>query len=169
MPAFVPDYMATSVESMNFEKLRKTGIKYIAFDADSTLVHFAKNDLTPETKRIFRKHRSDFTEWCLASNRLAGSLTDLSEQLDMKVVAATLFTRKPSRKYFRKLISHFNAKPSEIAMVGDKLIADMFGAKRMGLTTVWVERIGPDSIFDKLLGTRRKETKLIKDYLKHYK
>lgn len=168
MPDSIPDYMAKSVADMNFDRLRKDGIKYIAFDADSTLVHFAKNELSDNTRKTLLKHKNKFSGWCIASNRRAGSLKELGADLGFPVFAATLFTRKPSRRYFRRLIAHFDANPEEIAMVGDKLIADMFGAKRMGLKTVWVERIGPDSIFDTLLRTRPKETKLIKEYLKHY-
>ncbi|MBA3758879.1 HAD hydrolase-like protein, partial [Candidatus Saccharibacteria bacterium] len=51
-------------------------------------------------------------------------------------------------------------------MIGDKLIADMFGGKRAGMTTVWVEKIGKDNPWDQLLQVRHFEKRLMKAYIK---
>ncbi|MDB5186424.1 MAG: putative hydrolase of the superfamily [Candidatus Saccharibacteria bacterium] len=165
MPLFVPDYMASSLTSIDFELLKASGVRFIAFDADSTLVPFRGKILTEEVKQFLSEKRGLFKGWCIASNRLTNDLLPLAESMDAQVIRATLTNRKPQRRFFEQVIRHFGCEPHEIAMIGDKLIADMWGAKRAGLTTVWVEKIGTDSPWDRLFHLRRTEKKLIKKYL----
>jgi HAD superfamily phosphatase (TIGR01668 family) len=165
-PRFVPDYVAASLRDIDFKVLKERGVRFIAFDADSTLVHYRGKALPEETKQFLRRQRKLFERWCIASNRITNDLLPLAEAMDAQVIRATLFVRKPQRRFFDRVIRHFDAKPHEIAMVGDKLVADMFGAKRAGLMTVWVERIGRDSPWDHyLFHTRRWEKKLMRRYM----
>jgi uncharacterized protein len=165
-PNFVPDYMASSLLDVDFKELKERGIRFIAFDADSTLVHYRAKALSDETKLFLQKQRKLFESWCIASNRITNDLLPLAEAMDAQVVRATLFVRKPQRRFFSRVLRHFGAKPYEVAMVGDKLVADMLGGKRSGLTTVWVERIGPDSLWDRhLFHTRRWEKRLMRRYM----
>ncbi len=161
-PDYVPDYMAKSLLDVDFEALRAAGIKYVAFDADSTLVHFRGRVLSAETKLFLRSKRGLFSGWCIASNRLTNDLVPLAESMDAQVIRASLWTRKPGRRFFAKVLQYLGGKPAETAMIGDKLIADMWGGKRAGLVTVWVEKIGPDSPWDRLLGVRRREKRLMR-------
>ncbi|AEC51164.1 hypothetical protein PNA2_0246 [Pyrococcus sp. NA2] len=45
--------------------------------------------------------------------------------------------KKPHPKIFRKALHAFNVKPEEAVMVGDRLYSDIYGAKRVGMKTVW--------------------------------
>jgi HAD superfamily phosphatase (TIGR01668 family) len=165
-PRFVPDYMAKSLLDVDFDELKKRGVKFVAFDADATLVHYRGKALTPQTKMFLQQNRNKFTDWCIASNRITNDLLPLAKSMDAHVIRASWFTRKPSRRFFDWVIKHFGAKPHEIAMIGDKLIADMYGAKKAGLTTVWVERIGKDSKHDTALRVRSFEKYLMRHYVK---
>jgi HAD superfamily phosphatase (TIGR01668 family) len=164
-PAFVPDYMAKSLHEVDFDDLKKRGIKYIAFDADATLVSYRTNVLAPETKLLLQKNRKKFTKWVIASNRVGSGLMPLAESMDAQVIQATMFGRKPRRKFFNRVISHFGGKPQEIAMIGDKLIADVYGGNKAGLTTVWVEQLGATAKHDWLFRTRQFERWLMRKYL----
>jgi HAD superfamily phosphatase (TIGR01668 family) len=166
-PRFVPDFMADSLLDVDFELLAKRGVKYVAFDADSTLVPSRGKLLDSETEAFLKKHRALFTDWCIASNRITNDLLPLAKAMDAHVIQATLIIRKPQRRFFGWVLRFFKtSKPAEVAMVGDKLIADMFGAKRAGMTTVWVEKIGRDNPWDVLLQVRRWEKQLMKAYTK---
>jgi uncharacterized protein len=164
-PDFVPDYMATSLLSIDFKELKKQGIKHIAFDADSTLVHFRGRVLSPETKNFLQKNRNLFTSWVIASNRITNDLVPLAESMDAQVIRATLSNRKPQRRFFAQVVRHFGAKPQEIAMIGDKLMADVWGAKRAGMMTVWVEKIGPDSPWDRIVRLRYWEKRFLRKFI----
>ena len=45
--------------------------------------------------------------------------------------------KKPHPKIFKKALKAFNVKPSEAIMVGDRLYSDIYGAKKVGMKTVW--------------------------------
>jgi uncharacterized protein len=163
-PLFVPDYMAKSVLDIDFDMLAKKGIRYIAFDADSTLVHYLGRKLSRESKLFLQEQRKLFEKWCIASNRITNDLMPLAESMDAQIIRATLFTRKPSRRFFDRVMVFFGGKPQEIAMIGDKLIADVWGAKQAGMTTIWVEKIGNDNPLDWIFRVRQIEKWLMRAY-----
>lgn len=164
-PRYVPDYMATSVTQIDFKKLKSQGVKYIAFDADSTLVQFRGKVLSDKSRKYLKQQRKLFKDWCIASNRISNNLLPLAKSIDAHIIQATLFNRKPQRQYFKQILKHFDAKPHEIAMIGDKLIADMYGAKKSGFVTVWVEHIGKDGLHDRIFKIRKIERRLMKKYM----
>jgi HAD superfamily phosphatase (TIGR01668 family) len=164
-PAFVPDYMANSLLEVDFDELKKRGVKFVAFDADATLVPPMGKTLAPKTKMFLQQNRKKFKSWCIASNRITNDLLPLAESMDAQVIRATLFTRKPSRGFFGWVLRHFGAKPNQVVMIGDKLIADMYGAKKAGMVTVWVQRIGRDNPHDIILRVRQIEKWLMKRYV----
>lgn len=163
---FVPDYMARSLKDVDFAELRSQGIRFIAFDADSTLVAFRGRALSQDTKEFLLQQRQLFDDWCIASNRITNDLLPLGQSIDAQVIRATWTVRKPQRRFFDQVIRHFGGRPAEIAMIGDKLFADMWGANRAGLVTVWVEKVGPDNPLDQLFQTRRIEHWILKRYQK---
>ena len=165
-PRYVPDYMAASINDIDFSLLADRGIKFIAFDADSTLVPYRGIEIAPGTIEFLRKQRKLFKQWCIASNRITHDLPPLAQSIDASIIQATWTVRKPQRRYFRRVLNHFKAKPNEVAMIGDKLIADMYGGKRSGLTTVWVEHLGQDSLLDRIIRLRANEKRLLRHYIK---
>lgn len=164
-PRFVPDYMAKSIEDIDFKLLAKNGVRYVAFDADSTLVPYRGIEISQSTIKFLKKQRPLFKNWCVASNRLTNDLDPLAKTIDASVIRAQGLFRKPQIRFFQHVLQHLGAKPHEVVMIGDKLRADIFGAKRAGLTTVWVEHLGADSLFDQLIHLRKIERRLLK---KHY-
>ena len=49
---------------------------------------------------------------------------------------------KPSVKGFRRAMEQAGAGPEETAMLGDKLLTDVLGARRSGVTALMVEPLG---------------------------
>jgi HAD superfamily phosphatase (TIGR01668 family) len=165
VPDFVPDYIASSLLAIDFEALKKAGIRHIAFDADSTLVPFRGRVLSEEVKLFLQKNRQLFDSWCIASNSITNDLLPLGESMDAVVFRASWLVRKPQKRFFRQVIQHFGVPPHQIAMIGDKLLADIWGGKRSDMTTVWVERIGADSPWDRLIRLRYWEKRLLQRYI----
>jgi HAD superfamily phosphatase (TIGR01668 family) len=163
-PRFVPDYMAKSIADIDFNLLAEQGIRYVAFDADSTLVPWRGVEIAPSTRKFLREKQKLFKGWCIASNRITNDLEPLAESIGAGIVQASWTVRKPQRRYFKWVTKYFKAKPSEIVMIGDKLLADIFGAKRAGFTTVWVEHLGTDSPIDQMVRLRQIERRLLKKY-----
>ncbi len=165
-PLFVPNYFADSVMAIDFKMLKKDGVDFVAFDADSTLVSFRKKTLDVETEQYLNKELKRFAGVCIASNRVTNDLNLIAEALNAEVIRATFKTRKPSVRFFDRVVTLFSARPEKIAMIGDKLIADIYGANKAGLKTVWVNKKGRDSIIDWVLQTRRFERRMTRHHVR---
>ena len=165
-PDYVPDYTAASIEKIDFKLLASKGIKYVAFDADSTLVPYRGIEMTPESRRYLLENKKLFKNFVIASNRVTNDLHHIGDSLDISVVRATLFTRKPKRRYFKRVLNFLGARPHEVAMIGDKLMADIWGGNRAGMTTVWVERLGHDGLIDRTFRVRHWEKLFMRRYRK---
>lgn len=48
--------------------------------------------------------------------------------------------RKPHPRIFQLALEKLNAKPGEVAMVGDTLNADILGANQAGMYSIWIKR-----------------------------
>jgi FMN phosphatase YigB (HAD superfamily) len=48
--------------------------------------------------------------------------------------------RKPSRQFFLELLKISGASPSEVLMIGDSVVSDVYGATAAGLRSVLLDR-----------------------------
>jgi HAD superfamily hydrolase (TIGR01662 family) len=64
----------------------------------------------------------------------------LRPQFDFVLTSAACFYRKPHPRAFEIALARWNIQPEEAVMVGDSLQADIFGAKRLKMKTVWIAR-----------------------------
>ncbi|NJE41979.1 TIGR02253 family HAD-type hydrolase [Thermococcus sp. GR6] len=62
---------------------------------------------------------------------------ELDEYFDEVFISNYLGVKKPHRKIFEKALRKFNVEPHEALMVGDRLYSDIYGAKQVGMRTVW--------------------------------
>jgi putative hydrolase of the HAD superfamily len=78
---------------------------------------------------------------------------------DFVITSAACGYRKPHPRIFELALEHWGYMPDEIAMVGDRLDADVHGAQPLGIYTIWITRrakkldlpsITPDSSVDTL-------------------
>jgi HAD superfamily hydrolase (TIGR01662 family) len=56
------------------------------------------------------------------------------------VTSAGCGIRKPEGRIFQMALDHFQVRPEAAAMVGDTLDADILGANRMGIYSIWITR-----------------------------
>jgi 2-haloalkanoic acid dehalogenase type II len=59
---------------------------------------------------------------------------------DFMLTSAGCFYRKPHARAFEIALARWNIPPEEAAMVGDSLQADIFGAKNLGMRSIWITR-----------------------------
>jgi putative hydrolase of the HAD superfamily len=59
---------------------------------------------------------------------------------DFILTSAACSYRKPHPRIFELALAHWSIFPGEIAMVGDSLEADIFGAQKLGIYAVWITR-----------------------------
>ncbi|MBI2368912.1 MAG: HAD family hydrolase [Deltaproteobacteria bacterium] len=56
------------------------------------------------------------------------------------VISAEVGVRKPRREIFQRALNELRVEPADALFVGDDFRADVVGARRMGLTAVWLDR-----------------------------
>jgi putative hydrolase of the HAD superfamily len=64
----------------------------------------------------------------------------LGSWFELMLISAEVGYRKPHPQIFELALDFFKAQPDRVLMVGDKLGADILGAKNAGLTSVWITR-----------------------------
>ena len=166
----IPDYIASSVQTVDFEVLAQRGIRHVLVDVDNTLVSFGGSRLGAEEIRHLRQARRQGLIETLAL--VTNSWRNLSG-----ITAALAPTRvfqphgllfKPRQAYYLSVLRALGCRPEETVMIGDRLVQDIWGARRAGLATVLVKPLGQDLWIDRLLATRWHERRLLRHYLPHH-
>ena len=139
MDIFVPDMYQKSIYDINYDKLKKSGIKCILFDLDNTLVPYTTKEPTKKIQDLFAELSNDF-KVIIMSNSGKKRLRPFKEKLN---VGVAYNSRKPLKKKYKKIMEIYNFKPEEIAAIGDQLMTDVFGANRLGIFTIFINKIGP--------------------------
>jgi len=65
---------------------------------------------------------------------------NLRDYFDLIITSAAEGIRKPSPHIFHKMLNYWEIEPSQAAMVGDTLSADILGARKAGLYSIWLTR-----------------------------
>ncbi len=65
---------------------------------------------------------------------------ELRQFFETILTSAGCGIRKPDERIFRLALDHFGVPPEQVAMVGDTPEADILGANRMGIYSIWITR-----------------------------
>ena len=113
---------------IDVDRLIKEGIKLLIIDMDGTL-KYRKVGITEDNIKWVKnaKKKIDIYMITNASEHLASR--------EAKKVNIPYFckARKPSRKGFNYIANKYNISKDEIAVIGDALIADIYGSLRSGI------------------------------------
>lgn len=159
----MPDYFAESVYTIDYEELRRQGVRYIALDVDQTLTRNRAVTLDVSVARLLNKNvRGGLLEGIFIASNSRRNLDEIARVVNAQRIRATRFVRKPGRRYYRRLLRTAKCKPREIAMIGDRLFTDVLGGNRAGLVTIMVDPHGPDMWFDRIMKLRLFEKRYLK-------
>lgn len=163
MDIFIPDIYQKSVYDIDYKKLKKKGIKCLLFDLDNTLIQVREDLPTKKVKDLFAYLEKDF-KVIILSNSNRKRLTPFKEGLNVDTSASS---KKPFKKKYLKIMKIYKFKEFEIAAIGDQILTDIYGANKVGITSILINPIGGNE----KLGTRinRFFEKFIYKYLKKKK
>lgn len=138
---FSPDYIVDTVSDIDFELLKKRGIKAVLIDLDGTVVSRGTFDVDKKLIDFLKKQTISIY---IATNRpKSRDLKGLKESLNASgVVHPHGIYMKPLPRYFKRAASSHQLKSNQVAMIGDRYLQDVFGANLAGLTTVLVRKLG---------------------------
>jgi predicted HAD superfamily phosphohydrolase YqeG len=138
---FHPNYVASDVLDINYKELANQGITTVAFDVDGTLTINGSHDIDTNRATMLTKllNEAGIQKRYLASNSIRNLDNIINKLPGFATHQPYEYAGKPSRRYFNELIKKSGSQANNIAFVGDRGIQDVFGPKRVGITTILVE------------------------------
>lgn len=150
----LPDMYVKNIFLINYNKLRKLGIKTLVFDLDNTIVEPGNKLISDEIKILFKKLKQDFNCIVLSNTIKANNIKKLCQEINCEYV---FFACKPTLFGFKRAKKLHNSKRHEICMIGDQYFTDIKGAKKVGYYAILVDQIGPhEGIHTKINRIREK-------------
>ena len=145
---FVPDIYQKSVYDINYQKLKKNGIKCIIFDLDNTLASVNTKSPKKKLKDLIEDLKTMKFKIIIVSNSTKKRVEPFKEIL---CVDSAHLSMKPTKRKYKKILKLYKFKPIEIACIGDQLLTDILGANRFDFTSILVNPIGTvDFAFTKI-------------------
>lgn len=150
---FFPDGLVKSIKSIDLDYWKNQGIKAICFDLDSTLLEHGGAYLQDESLKSLEM--IDLPILIATNRRLSQDIIDITAQIEASAcITPTKWSkRKPIPGYYKRVIEESGFEASELLMVGDRVIQDVWGANIAGMQTVMVEKLGKLPWHEKLLST----------------
>ncbi len=157
MDIFVPDIYAQSIYTINYKKLKKRGIKCLLFDLNNTLASYGTDYPDDKLREKMFELEKDF-RIIIVSNSNKNRLRPFKEKLNLDT---SYSSKKPLTKKYKKILNLYNLKDTEVAMIGDSILTDIWGGNKMNFTTILVNAISEDEPFHVRV-IRKFEKKIIK-------
>ena len=138
MNNFHPDIYQKSIYSIDYNKLKERGIKCLLFDLDNTCIPYKEKGPTDKLKKLFFKLEEKNFKVIILSNSPRKRLEVFKKELNVDCCAKA---GKPRKKNFLKIIKLYDYDLSEIAIIGDQIVTDIYGGNRVGITTILINPI----------------------------
>jgi putative hydrolase of the HAD superfamily len=106
----------------------------------------SKAKLYPDALPVIKKVKSKYSIATLANvhdtifHKKTLNKTGLIKYFHFHVDSDSAGIRKPDIRIFKLVLNHFKIKPSEAIMIGDTPTSDIWGAKRLGIHTILINR-----------------------------
>lgn len=136
-----PDYNLKNIYEINFEELKRQGIKCIMFDLDSTVMQSKSATFTKETIEWFNTFINDFEVAIISNNPNKDYIENASKLAPCRVIG---HAKKPNPEVAKKYLDEVGIKPEQAVMVGDRPLTDILVGKRLGSKTILVGSINPN-------------------------
>ena len=138
--SLVPDRVLRRYTDVTPQLLGELGVKLLLCDLDYTLAPRSVSAPDGALRAwLDRCREAGVTVAILSNNRSPRRVEAFCGALGIWYVG---HAGKPSVKGFRRAMDQAGAGPEETAMLGDKLLTDVLGARRAGVLALMVEPLG---------------------------
>lgn len=166
---YVPDVYQKSIFSIDYEQLKKAGVKVISFDIDDTIVPIEKHNPTKAPITLFENLKKMGFEVFLMSNAKEERVKRFGEKLNAIYISRALKPDTACLEAIRKAYSDKNGvdvTPKEMAHVGNSMTRDVAVGKSFGAIACLVRDVGilPDT--GKKLNPFKTEGQKLREVLK---
>ena len=130
---FTPDQYIRSYRSLNLDWLKSQGIQLLILDIDNTLAAHDELDAGEEARAFVQKVKASGLKTVVISNNNEERVSRFAKSLDVPYYS---FATKPLKRTYRRLLKDYQVRPSACAVLGDQLLTDIFGGRRMKMKTI---------------------------------
>ena len=138
--SLIPDQVFARYTDLTPQVLKDFGVELLLCDLDYTLTprSMAEPDGTLHTW-LEGCREAGITVMILSNNRSSRRVETFCSRLGIRYVG---HAGKPKTRGYREAMAIAGASREETAMVGDKLLTDVLGARRSGVLALMVEPLG---------------------------
>lgn len=135
---FCPDFRFDSIAAIPVDWLKKQRVERVILDVDNTLL--PRDAVQPEEAVLnwLESLRKSDIEIVLLSNNGGERLRKISAAAQAEAVS---WAAKPMPWGFKRALKRFGRQQGKVMVIGDQLLTDVLGAKRMGFTVLWVRSL----------------------------
>lgn len=138
MKHLFPDYIYKSVTDIDFTLLYQKGIRGIIFDIDNTLVPYNQPDATQKEIDIIDRAKKAGLMVAFASNNSQDRVKKFNDKFGLFAIHRA---NKPFIHSFKKIAENMELSHKSIAVIGDQIFTDVYGANRCNMVSVLVNPI----------------------------
>lgn len=146
MEKYIPDMYEKNIYSIDYESLKNRGIKCILFDLDNTLVPYNKKSITKKLQNLVEELKDMDFKVIIFSNNTRKRVEPFKKALR---VDCLVNAKKPLVRNYNRVIKTYKLTQSQVVVIGDKLVTDILGGNKAGITTILVN---PISVYDSFVG-----------------
>lgn len=148
MEKYIPDVYQKSIYTIDYQKLKSSGIHCLLFDLDNTLVPASVKVPNKKIKELFEDLKEQGFQLILFSNSPKKRVKAFADQLAIGYISSAM---KPLSAKFQKVMKKYRYEESEVAIIGDQMLTDILGGNKAGITTVLVNPVSKhDMVFTKV-------------------
>lgn len=133
---FRPDWLINSAYDITPQSLHDHAIQAVIVDLDNTLLAWNEYELSQRMKVWIEALQANQIQIFLLSNNNPSRVEKVVKDLVIPYMAKAL---KPTKRGFKQAVQQFNLPMDHIAVIGDQIMTDVIGAKRMGLKVILVK------------------------------
>ncbi|PKK93867.1 MAG: YqeG family HAD IIIA-type phosphatase [Tenericutes bacterium HGW-Tenericutes-6] len=140
MPVYkkcIPDAYVASIFKIDYDRLKKQGVKTLFFDLDNTIIGYDEEILSQTQVDFLKALKKDF-KIVIVSNTSQSRVSTAIKALDVPFV---YHAKKPLKGGFKKALKLAEGKKEETVLIGDQLMTDIFGAHRFGIQGILVQSV----------------------------
>ena len=134
-----PDERASSIFAIDYKRLYRDGKRALLFDLDNTLGGRRPRRLEPEVYALLEDLTALGFRVGILTNRRWGTgdpvIVELGRKYPLRVRAG-----KPRKGGFKEILSQLEIPYERAVMIGDRLFTDVFGANRLGIYSIRIQR-----------------------------
>ena len=132
---YLPDIYKKNIFAINYDKLKKKGIKCLIFDLDNTLALIDSTKVESSVQELINKLKKDFLV-VIVSNSPKKRVSIFGKDLG---VDSYPFALKPTIRTLKKIKAKYNLESKQIAIIGDQFITDMAYGYKGKITKIFVD------------------------------